>query len=288
MELRHLRQLCKTVLLPLLCRAPPAQREAWFSALLPSLLPHMLARLQAQWALLRAPGAAAATAAEVVQERSLREATRSHVQMLQHLASFLEPPSPAWSEMAEAAAQLQPALTTCCLLLTLNDGDAASRASAVLRHMALAVADGRATQLPAQSAAWGEAMAALLQALTQQSNAPHAPDLLQLARDLALRLGGPLTAPAVHSVLCSLPQPPGQPGWAQLEGELRAMRSEKEQRARLRAFLIAAAGCGGGTLAAFAPDGAGKPAASSVTVTRTGPPAERTRRAKAFGTSDAF
>jgi hypothetical protein len=78
-----------------------------------------------------------------------------------------------------------------------------------------------------------------------------------------------------RAVLAALPGA-GPEAAAALEAELRAQRSEKEQRSRLRTFLLAAAG---GQLAALtAADAGARAAAASVTVTRLGAPAERRAR----------
>lgn len=285
MELRHVRQLVKTLLQPLLARTPPGMRIEWCSALLPRLLPHMQGRLIGAWALhkpLASDGdvAAEAATAEVISDRLLRDGTRAHAAFLAGLVSGFEPPQPGWATLPAEAAALHAGAATAAAALTWPDGEAAAKGAAVCRALAASSADGAAPALPACSPAWGEVLSAALRALTLPSNVPHAVDLLSLARDLTLKLGGAqATTQPVLVVLAALPGV-GADAAAQLVAELRAMRSERDQRARLKAFLLAAAG---GSLAAFAADGIARPAASAVTVTRLGPPADRRAKGRGAG-----
>jgi hypothetical protein len=73
----------------------------------------------------------------------------------------------------------------------------------------------------------------------------------------------------------------GPAGADALDADLRRLRSEREQRVRLKTFLLEAAG---GVLPALAvAEGSSRAAASAVTVTRMGPPAERRARGSQQG-----
>lgn len=101
MEGRHLRTMVRGVIHPVLARCPPPRRRVWFGAILPSLLPHCHSRLVSGWsALVSSPGFArgsaegSASAAEVVQERILRDLARSHLSMLSAFATLDTTPPP--------------------------------------------------------------------------------------------------------------------------------------------------------------------------------------------------
>ena len=310
MEIRHVRQLTKSVIQPLLCRTPQAYRPHWFACILPRLLPHMRDRLTAQWAQHRPPApptssAADTTTAEVVHDRVLRDATRAHTAFLAALVNGLEPSgsTPQWAELPDDVAGLSAACATAAASLTWPDGESACKGAAVCRALVAASADGLCTALPASSPAWGQLLSATLQGFMLPSNGPYAVELLNLVRDLLVRLSAaaaaataPATAlgqtsaqavvrlaPALRAVLAQLPSV-GDAGADALEADLQRMRSDRDQRSSLKTFLLQAAG---GSLPALAvAEGSSRSPASAVTVTRMGAPAER--RARGGHKGDGF
>jgi exportin-5 len=311
MELRHVRQLTKTVIQPLLCRTPPALRSHWFASLLPRLLPHMRDVLTAKWAahVPLVPGDPAAASeqaqAEVVHDRVLRDATRAHTTFLAALVTSMEHSSPAWASLPEEASSLTAGAATAAASLTWPDGEAACKGAAVCRSLAAAAADHACPALPPSAPAWGHVLSAALSGLTLASNGPYAVELLNLVRDLLMRVStaavtgapapsgpgaagggaqhaaGPTAfAPALRAVISQLPGV-GDAGADALGGDLQRGRSDREQRATLKVFLQRAAG---GVLPALAvAEGSSRTPASAVTVTRLGAPAERRSRGSTPG-----
>ena len=234
----------------------------------------------------------------------LRDATRAHTTFLAALVTSMEHSAPAWAALPEEASSLTAGAATAAASLTWPDGEAACKGAAVCRSLAAAAAEHACPALLPGSPAWGHVLSAALSGLTLASNGPYAVELLNLVRDLLMRVsiaavtGAPAVsgpgatvgsqhaaaptafAPALRAVIAQLPGV-GDTGADALVGDLHKGRSDREQRACLKIFLQRAAG---GVLPALAvAEGSSRSPASAVTVTRMGAPAERRSRGNASG-----
>ena len=226
MESRHVRGMLRTVLQPVVARCPAAHRARWLGALLPRLLPHMQQRLTTAWdALARggrggaADGSAApgATSAEVVEERLLRDLTRTHLNLLATLAQLDAPPAPhgaassgevapagsgtRWWDMGESGA-LSAGLAVAIAALNWCHSDASLRGVTVCRA-AVVVAAEAAAPAALRQLCGGEVLGAAMRSLTLNSNAAHQAEIIALIRDCILKLGPLCDGP--RAVFCTLP-----------------------------------------------------------------------------------
>ncbi|BDA43725.1 Exportin-5 [Coccomyxa sp. Obi] len=249
MPTQHLRMLIRHIIIPLVKACPPTHRNTWLLPILAPLLPHVLARLSADWTRVVAnSGTQAAAAAvngvhtseapvaaesEVIAERLLRELTAEHITLLTTLQDTgsggigAETPM-VWLAREAPETALCAAVTATAALWWPDEmvGKAANFCRAVV---AMGAQDARFGSLMEREMLRGAFAAVAASGVAQRA------DLLHLARDiLALRLPLP---PTPRQELLRLPSV-NEDVVAGFEAAMMATRSDKDQRNLIKRLLF--------------------------------------------------
>lgn len=256
MENRHLRMMIRTVFSVMCKKCPPQYNSEWLGPILPPLHLHMQQRLHALWQACEArlDGNASGNTSEegpsveneVLEERILRELTREYAGLLvQNIEQGGKGANPAagarsmsdqtldWM-MVEHPNAVEAVLATCCSMLCWPDSEAAGKAIVFCRMIVCyADTDPRFYEIV------GDILRAGLRALTVPSNSALQAELLSLLRDIIMKTSQERPLPL--QILVTLPGV-HEADVRNLLTSLHGTGSDKEQRVKLKQFLLSSGG----------------------------------------------
>lgn len=256
MENRHLRMMIRTVISVTCKKCPPQFYSEWLGPILPPLHFHMQQRLHSLWqgCEARLDGNVGGTTSEegpsveneVLEERILRELTREYAGLLvQNVEQGGKGANPAtgarsmadqtldWM-MVEHPYAVAAVLATCCSMLCWPDSEAAGRAIVFCRVIACYADNDPRLYEPV-----GDILQAALRALTVPSNSALQAELLSLLRDIIMKTSEERPLPL--QILVTLPGV-SEGDVRSLLASLRGTGSDKEQRVKLKQFLLSSGG----------------------------------------------